>query len=114
MGKQSKQTRVKTKQYTRAQAINALKNGSKRPEEFFDVSDPYRLQAVLKPGQDRGGAQHTVNHNNVHVRQLCWKMLGSPLPDDAEEQKKLLASLHIKEKAEAVEEPTAEEVNGDQ
>lgn len=45
------------------------------------------------------GADPTTftKHGNYHVRAKAWKLMGSPLPEDAEERAKFLASIHVKE-----------------
>jgi hypothetical protein len=61
----------KEKVLTRAQAEKALTAGA-NPENF-------------------------VKHPNYHVRAKAWRKSGSPLPDNAEERSKFLASIHVKE-----------------
>jgi hypothetical protein len=76
-----KKARAKgVKVWTRKQAEAALSQGSE-PEQF-------------------------VKHHNYHVRAKAWRKMGMPLPEDQEERTKFLASLHIKEKTEAVVEET--------
>ena len=59
------------KQYTRAQAEKLLSGGAD-PEQF-------------------------AKHGNYHVRRKAWTKMGMPLPEDAEERAKFLASIHVKE-----------------
>ena len=73
MSKNEKPRKAKSeKVYTRMQAIRALAAGAD-PEPF-------------------------AKHGNYHVRNLAWKKMGKPLPDDPAEQAKFLASIHVKEK----------------
>src|ERR1700690_557764 len=51
-----------------------------------------------------------VKHHNYHVRAKAWKKMGCPLPENLEERSKFLASIHIKEKVEVVEETPVETV----
>ena len=59
-----------TKHYTRAQAERALSRGV----------DPTTF----------------TNHQNYHVRAKAWRKMGCPLPEDATERTKFLASIHVK------------------
>src|SRR4029077_5601316 len=75
------------KEYTREQAIKALKNGAD-PNMFYDPENPLAKKDPKNPTNPR-------NHKNYHVRQRCWKMLGCPLPSDPEAQAKILKDLHL-------------------
>ena len=72
MGKDKARKVRKEKKYTRMQAERALTAGMD-PEMF-------------------------VKHPNYHVKKKAWKKMGMPLPDDAGERVKFLASIHVKEK----------------
>lgn len=87
---QEKPRKIKSeKVYTRAQAERLLSHGA----------DPNQFS----------------KHGNYHVRRKAWTLLGQPLPEDAGERAKFLASINVKEKqpeptANPVEEVSAAEV----
>jgi hypothetical protein len=58
-----------------------------------------QAERALVLGEDPNQEQF-LKHVNYHVRSLCWKKMARPLPEDAEEATKFLASIHIKPKAE--------------
>src|ERR1700722_18725247 len=91
MPKDPKPRKVKVQTfYTRAKSIKLLNQGADPNEKFFDEKN-----------KEQG---RFLNHPNVHVRQVCWKKMGRPLSDDADERAKFLASIRVKEKvAETVE-----------
>lgn len=55
-----------------------------------------RMQAIrlLAAGAD---PEPFAKHGNYHVRALAWRKMGKPLPEDAGERAKFLASIHVKE-----------------
>ena len=71
----------RAKVYTRAQAEKALARGAD-PSQF-------------------------MSHKNYHVKALAWKKMGRPLPEDATERAKFLASIHVQEKPATVTEEMA-------
>jgi len=72
------------------------------PEErAFNPDKKYtRMQAIkaLAAGVD---PQKFTDHKNYHVRAYAWRKMGCPLPEDAGERAKFLASIKVKEKAPA-------------
>lgn len=93
MGNHSKGSKApRAKTYTRAQAIAAMKNGTKKPEDFLDLNDAY-----AKPNPKNPGA--TVNHQNTHVLNVAFKLMGCPFPSDPTERAKLLAYIKMKDPA---------------
>jgi len=95
--KQKKTTQQKRdeKFYSRAKSEKLLAQGADPTTVFRD-----------EKGTERG---RYTQHSNYHVRALAWKKMGKPLPDDAEERSKFLASIKVKEKpVEDVVEPAPE------
>ena len=70
--------------YTRAKSIRLLRDGANPVETFFDEKNT-----------ERG---RYLNHPNYHVRAYCWSRMGRPLPENADERAKFLASIRVKEK----------------
>lgn len=71
--------------HTRARAERELSAGADPTVTFRD---------------DKGAVRGRYkDHPNYHVRRKAWMKLGQPLPEDAEERAKFLASIKVKEKA---------------
>lgn len=95
MGKSdSGEKRVKVRHdkfYSRARSERMLSAGADPTATFRDDK-----------GATRG---RYTDHPNYHVRRKAWMKMGQPLPEDAGERAKFLASLKIKEKASEVPAP---------
>lgn len=75
--------------YTRAKSERKLSEGADPTATFRD---------------DKGAVRgRYTDHPNYHVRRKAWMKMGQPLPEDAAERAKFLASLKIKEKPSEVQ-----------
>jgi hypothetical protein len=77
MAKEPKTRKVKTKTYTRAQAIAAMKAGA----------DPKQFE----------------KHPNYHTRVRAWVLMGKPIPEGKEAQEELLLSFQGKKRSDMPE-----------
>ena len=81
-----------------------VKPNKVRHEKFYSRAKSEKLlSAGADPAQtfrnDKGTTQgRFTDHPNYHVRRKAWMKMGQPLPEDAGERAKFLASLKVKEK----------------